>query len=290
MEPHGDRNDMPALASASVILLRDGAAGLEVFLVKRHGLSDVLGGAHVFPGGKVDREDAELVPQLDRDAQALHAALGETELDPTGAAALHVAAIRELLEETGVLFAHVEPERARDLWRQLREGPRFSELAATHGLRLATQGLAPWSRWITPLVGGVVRKRFDTRFFVAALPAGQVATHDNHEATDSLWATPREALERYWAGELQFAPPQVMSLSQLARHASVASALGEARSRTPPRVLPEALLAADGARIVCYPGDPAHSVAQRAFDGPTRLVWRNQRFEPESGGLAALLG
>ena len=68
MEPHGDRNDMPALASASVILLRDGAAGMEVFLVKRHGLSDVLGGAHVFPGGKVDREDVELVARLDTQA------------------------------------------------------------------------------------------------------------------------------------------------------------------------------------------------------------------------------
>jgi 8-oxo-dGTP pyrophosphatase MutT (NUDIX family) len=290
MEPHGDRNDMPALASASVILLRDGAAGLEVFLVKRHGLSDVLGGAHVFPGGKVDREDVELVGRLDRSADELHAALGEPDLQEVDAAALHVAAIRELLEETGVLFAHVAPATAASVWRQLREGPRFGELAAELDLQLATTGLAPWSRWITPLVGGVVRKRFDTRFFVAALPEGQAATHDDHEATDSLWASPREALERYWAGELQFAPPQVMSLVQLARHADVAGVLADASSRRPPRVLPEALLAADGARVVCYPGDPAHSVQERALPGPTRLVWRNQRFEPDAGGLAALIG
>lgn len=290
MEPHGDRNDMPALASASVILLRDAPGGLEVFLVKRHGLSDVLGGAHVFPGGKVDREDTELATRLDRARSELHAALGEPALDPDGAAALHVAAIRELLEETGVLFADVPPEAAPQAWRQLREGPRFGELAEQLDLRLVTQGLAPWSRWITPLVGGVVRKRFDTRFFVAALPAGQTATHDDHEATESLWAAPREALERYWTGELQFAPPQIMSLAHLARYQSVAEVLGEARSRPPPCVLPEALLAADGARVVCYPGDPAHSIAQRALPGPTRLVWRNKRFEPETGGLAALTG
>src|SRR4051794_39013803 len=100
------------LSSASVILLRDAPGGLEVFLLERNGLSDVLGGAYVFPGGKLDREDVQLVPRLEQPAAVLHAALGEPGLAETHAAALYVAAIRELFEEAGVLFARV-PDGAR---------------------------------------------------------------------------------------------------------------------------------------------------------------------------------
>jgi 8-oxo-dGTP pyrophosphatase MutT (NUDIX family) len=289
MEFHGDAIDAPALASASVMLLRDGAGGLEVFLIKRHGLSDVLGGAYVFPGGKVDREDAELVPRLDQPASQLHAALGESALEPEAAAALHVAAVREVFEETGVLFAPVGAPAARAAWQRLRQGLSFAELLDGLGAGLTTRGLAPWSRWITPLVGGVVRKRFDTRFFVAAVPQGQEPVHDEHEATDSVWLAPRAALTQYWNREIQLAPPQIMSLAHLSRLASVAEALAHARSRTPPCIQPEHFQL-EGMRVLCYPGDARHSVRERAMPGPTRLCWRAERFEPEEGGLAALTG
>lgn len=288
MELQTERNDAPALASATVVLLRDGAGGLEVFLLRRHTDSDVLGGAHVFPGGKVDREDVEWLDRIDASPEELHARLCEPALPVDLGAALHVAAVREVFEETGVLFADIPPEAARAAWAALRQGPRFGELFEGQPLRLLASRLHPWSRWITPVVGGVVRKRFDTRFFVAAVPPGQEPTHDEHEATASVWLSARAALTRYWEGELVLAPPQIMSLAHLARHPSVASVLAAAATCPPPCIRPEPM-EAEGGRIVCYPGDSGHPEPERALPGPTRLVWRNRRFEPE-GGLAALLG
>lgn len=289
MELQTERNEAPALPSASVVLLRDGAQGLEVFLLQRHGLSDVLGGAYVFPGGKVDREDAEWLDRLDADPAQLHARLGEPDLSQAQAGALFVAAVREVFEETGVLFAPVAPADAQAAWAQLRTGPRFDEVLAPWNLRLAASTLHPWSRWITPVVGGVVRKRFDTRFFIATVPPGQEPLHDSHEAVASCWLPPRVALQQYWDRQIELAPPQIMGLAHLARHGDVASAIRAAQDRSPPCIRPEPVQQPDGARVLCYPGDPEHPVAARALPGPTRLCWRNGRFEPEEG-LPILLG
>jgi 8-oxo-dGTP pyrophosphatase MutT (NUDIX family) len=285
MDFHLDPSDSPLRSAATVVMLRDGPRGLEVFLVKRHGLSDVLGGAYVFPGGKVDLEDANLdmLAHLDAPAAALHAALGEPGLDELAAAVLHVAALREAFEETGVLYAQgVDAAGARQARQLLREGRAFDEMLALMQLRLAASRLQPWSRWITPAVGGVMRKRFDTRFFIAAVPAGQEPRHDDHEATESAWLAPREALRRYWDGLIELAPPQIMSLAHLAGHASVASALRQARGRLPPVILPEPF-EHEGGRVICYPGDERHTVRERALPGPTRLFYRNRRFEPAGG-------
>ncbi|MDP3856362.1 MAG: NUDIX domain-containing protein [Stagnimonas sp.] len=284
-----DPSDSPVRAAATVVMLRDGPGGLEVFLLKRHGRSDVLGGAHVFPGGKVDEEDARLdmVAHLDAPVHRLHAALGEPALDELAAAVLHVAAVREAFEETGVLYAQdVDAAAARQAQLLLRQGRAFDEVLALQGLRLAASRLQPWSRWITPSVGGVMRKRFDTRFFIAAAPEGQVARHDDHEATDSAWLTPREALRQYWEGRIELAPPQIMSLAHLACHGTVDAALAQARRRRPPVIVPEPYEHEAG-RIMCYPGDERHTVRERALPGPTRLHYRNRRFEP-SGGFEAL--
>ncbi len=288
MELMKERVESPALASASVVLLRDGAQGLEVFLQRRHGSSDVLGGAYVFPGGKVDAEDAEWAGRTDRTPAELHALLAEPELAPDDAAALFVAAIREAFEEAGILFADLSPEQARVAWAALREGPRFGELLEGRDIRLAASRLQPWSRWVTPTLASVSRKRFDTRFFLATVPEGQIATHDTHEATESLWLPPKEALRQYWDGGIELAPPQIMGLAHLARHASVASAFAAAQARTPPCIRPQPF-DVDGVRTLCYPGDPWHSSREQLLPGPTRLHYRNRRFEPD-GGLAALLG
>lgn len=149
-------------------------------------------------------------------------------------------------------------------------------------VRLQTRHVLPWSRWITPRMPSVTNKRFDTRFFVAAVPHEQEATHDNFEATESVWLPPRVALEQYWSRQIELAPPQIMSLAHLARHSSVDSVMAAARATTPPLILPEAF-DEGGTRVLCYPGDPAHSVAQRALPGPTRLLYQNKRFEPVDG-------
>lgn len=285
MELNIEPSESPVRAAASVVMLRDAPASLEVFLLKRHGLSDVLGGAFVFPGGKVDQQDAMLdaAIHLDLQAPALLAALGETQLDEPAAKALYVAALREAFEETGVLYAQgAGAAGAATAWQLLREGRAFDEVLALASLRLQASRLQPWSRWITPVVGGVMRKRFDTRFFLAVVPEGQTARHDDHESTESVWLTPRAALEQYWAGRIELAPPQIMSLAHLSRHSSVDSAMAQARARRPPLILPEPF-EQEGMRIICYPGDARHSVRERALPGPTRLHYRNRRFEPADG-------
>lgn len=288
MELNTTRIDGPAAPSATVVLLRDAGDDLEVFLLRRHSQSDVLGGAYVFPGGKADAEDLDWARRLDREPAALHEALGEPELGADQAAALFVTAIREVFEETGVLFADVTPAQAREAWAALRQGPRFDELFAGADLRLQAGALQPWSRWITPTLSSVGRKRFDTRFFVGTVPAGQEPSHDTHEATESLWLAPRAALRQYWDGQIELAPPQILSLAHLARHRSVASVLAAAGARRPPCIRPEPR-DVDGVRVLCYPGDPWHSDREQHLPGPTRLAWRNKRFEPDAG-LAILLG
>lgn len=277
----------PVRPAATVVMLRDAPAGLEVFLMKRHSLSDVLGGAYVFPGGKVDALDAELdmAAHLDQPLQVLHAGLNEADISERTAGGLYVAALREAFEESGVLFAQGLPTQALDAARAaalLREGHGFNEVLAQMGLRLQTRSIVPWSRWITPTAPSVTNKRFDTRFFVSAVPAGQVAIHDDHETTESIWLSPRTALQQYWDGQIALAPPQIMSLAHLSHHASVDSVLTQARSRLPPVIQPEPF-DQDGGRVICYPGDARHSVREPVMPGPTRLYYRNKRFEPLDG-------
>jgi 8-oxo-dGTP pyrophosphatase MutT (NUDIX family) len=286
MELNLDTVTTPPRPAATVVLLRDAPAGLEVFLMKRHGLSDVLGGAYVFPGGKVDAADAalDMAARADQPASALHAALGETDIAEATASALYVAALREAFEESGVLFAQgaVPPVPAAQAAGLLRAGVGFNAVLAQLSLRLQTSAILPWSRWITPVRPSVMNKRFDTRFFVAAVPGGQVARHDDFETTESIWLSPREALLQYWAGQIELAPPQIMSLAHLARHQAVDSVLAAARARRPPVIQPESF-DDDGERMICYPGDERHTVRELALPGPTRLFYRNRRFEPLGG-------
>ena len=285
MELNYEAVTTPLRSAATVMLLRDSSAGLEIFLLKRHGLSDVLGGAYVFPGGKVDGADAELDADahLDQAPPVLHASLNEPEIDAPTASGLYVAAIREAFEECGILFAHGASQAQATGARVLsREGYAFDEVLAQMQLRLQTQSLSPWSRWITPRVPSVMNKRFDTRFFVAACPADQVASHDNHEAIESLWITPRAALEQYRTGQIELAPPQIMSLAHLSRSGSVQAVMAQAKSRLPALIQPEPF-EEDGGRVICYPGDARHSVQTRAMPGPTRLRYVNKRFEPAEG-------
>lgn len=288
MELHSQLIDTPVRDAASLVLLRDGAPGLEVFLLQRHGLSDVLGGAYVFPGGKLDAADAALLPLLDQPVATLHAALGESDTAADVAASCYVAALREAFEESGVLLAHnATPAQLTQATALLRAGHGFAELLTQLDLQLDTRSLHPWSRWITPRLASVSSKRFDTRFFVAAAPADQQARHDEHETTHSLWLTPRVALQQYWDGQIALAPPQIMTLAHLARHTDVACVLASAQQQTPAQIAPEPFDDAAGTRVLCYPGDAAHTVRERAMPGPTRLLHRNRRFEPE-GGFDAL--
>ena len=281
----------PPRHAATVIILRDSPEGLQVLLMKRHQASGVLGGVHVFPGGKLDAADEhpELLSRLSQTPQALRERLAEPELEAARAGGLFAAAIREAFEECRVLLGQAGPSEALTLALDtaLQQGRSWNEALLQLDTRLDTACLVPWSRWITPRQPSVTHKRFDTRFFVTRVDGGQTATHDNHEATDSVWVSPRQALLDYWDNRIELAPPQIMSLSELARHSHSESALAHARQRPPPVIMPEAF-DMDGQRVICYPGDPRHPVAVKAWDGPSRLLFKKGRFEP-FGGISELI-
>jgi 8-oxo-dGTP pyrophosphatase MutT (NUDIX family) len=294
-------------ASSTVLLLRDADRAPQVYMLRRHALSDVLGNMYVFPGGKLDPGDceSEALSRIGSPLERLHELLGEPGLEPAMSAGLFFAACRETFEESRVLFARAArepqgaPAQSADAgdgasdaanarsWAMLREGFGFTEVLAAQGLELSTEALVPWSRWITPRVPSLMRKRFDARFFVAALPPGQTASFDGREATEGEWMTARHALRRFRDGSIELGAPQIMSLLQLTPYRSTAEVLDAARGRRPPLIEPEPF-ELDGNRVVAYPGDERHSLRERVMIGPTRLHLRNKRFQLP-GELDALL-
>lgn len=270
-------------AAASVLMVRDGEVALEIFMVRRNERSNVLGGAWVFPGGKVDLADADAAlhrQHLDLPTPMLRHRLGETDLTDAAAGALYVAAAREVFEECGVLFAQ---EGAAAVAAQAPREGDFGALLHAHTLRLSADTLRPWSRWVTPPNGMFIRnRRFDTRFFIAALPPGQQARHDACEAVDGRWFTARAALTQYWEGQLMLAPPQLMSLCHVGTYADTATLLAAAAARPPYCVRPE-VLEIEGGRALAYPGDPQHPAPERVMPGPLRLLQRGARMEPPGG-------
>ncbi|WP_208028269.1 NUDIX hydrolase [Rhabdothermincola sediminis] len=255
--------------AATIMLVRDGSEGLEVFMLRRNLRSDFVGGAYVFPGGAVDdhdrHENLEAVCAGRTDAEA-SAQLGVER----GGLAFWVAAIRESFEEAGVLLAY-GPDGAvvrlddpgagarfashrRDVDRGAR---RLVDICAEEGLRLAVDGIFYFSHWITP--EGAPR-RYDTRFFVARAPDGQVPFHDDHEVIASLWVRPSEALARHRAGEFELIYPTMRSLVTLERFASADELLGAAAAieevpAIEPRIVEDE--GGGGYRIV-LPGDPGY--------------------------------
>lgn len=214
--------EIPIRPAATVMLLRDTADGLEVFMLRRTNAAAFAGGMYVFPGGRVDATDG------------------------TGDDAFVVAAIRECYEECGVLLAVDEQDRMVDDGHPAlahRHGVHDGSvdvraLVAEHGLRLATHALAWVSHWVTPK--GEMARRFDTRFFVTASPAGQSSHHDDSETVASMWVRPADALARWAAGELQLMPPTIANLQFLAPHTDVTAAMAASRAvGRPPCILPK---------------------------------------------------
>ncbi len=281
----------PVLPAATVVILRDGERGPEVLMLRRHAKSEVLGGAYVFPGGKIDPQDL-VVARSDRVGSSLallHTRLGEPRLAPDVAGAVFVAACRETLEEAGVLFARQADAQLAHRARERACGHSgFADMLDELDLLLCSDALIPWTRWITPKIPAMMSRRFDARFFVASLPDGQQPTHDDFEATDSIWMRPAVALQRYRDREIVLAPVQIMSLAHLARHATVGSVLDEARARMPPLIEPEAY-DESGTRAIAYPGHERHPVRDRVIPGPTCLLLRDDLFEPPDG-FDSLLG
>ena len=257
--------------AATLVLAREAAQGIEIFLLRRTHLAEFAGGAYVFPGGALDPSDqderwaAHCVGMDDAAASRL------LKLEH-GGLAYWVAAIRECFEEAGLLLARDRsgamlaidrPEHTAREFAGLREqliagSLSFTDLCSDRDLRLALDHLAYFSHWIT---GPGRSRRYDTRFFVAVAPHAQTASHDSGETVAHIWIRPAEALERHRRGELNLMFPTIKTLEALARFADTAAVMDHARSPRPmPPMMPRMATGRDGPRVL-MPGDNAYAEA-----------------------------
>ncbi|MEC4722435.1 MBL fold metallo-hydrolase [Noviherbaspirillum sp. CPCC 100848] len=252
--------------AATLILVRDGARGLEVFMLQRTHQAAFVPGGYVFPGGAVDAGDGDafFAPDATADISASQR-LGL----PSGGLAYWTAAIRECYEEAGILLAddaHGRPVDTAEpsLCAALAEARgkvasgemAFADLCRALRMRPAFERLAYFAHWITPV--GAPR-RFDTRFYISAAPAGQCGSHDNSETIASMWLRPEDALARHKSGEADMMFATVRTLQTLARFHDVAALMDYARSlATVPTHQPRVSAGSKGRRVLIQ-GDAAYA-------------------------------
>ena len=238
-----DPSSVAIKPAATVMLLRESdEQGVEVFMMRRTTKAAFAGGMYVFPGGAVDAEDSSY----------------------------EIAAIRECFEEAGVLLARTptgatvrfdDPtshERFTTYRHTVHAGERsMTSVLTAENLVAQSEELLWVAHWVTPF--GEVR-RFDTRFFVVAMPDDQTPLHDDKETIGSLWVTPSDALHRARVGELLMLPPTVANLEFLAAHPSVDAIMAAAGTiGVPPKLLPKVKWRDDGRiEALLMPGDAGY--------------------------------
>src|SRR5215475_8096421 len=241
--------------ASTILLLRDGTERkeIEVFMMVRRYEIDFNSGALVFPGGSVDKGDNEIIasPSLYSGGEGMD----------TGELSFRIAAIRETFEESGILLARPKGSKA------LVDAGRAGEIEAAHraelcdgktsflkvltdnGMVLALDELVPYAHWITP---EGMPKRFDTWFFLAAAPPDQLGAHDGRESTDSIWVSPREAVQGGETGRFKLPFPTTRNLIRLSQQANVEAALDHARGMPIVTVMP-VMTKTDGGRQLRIP-------------------------------------
>ncbi len=288
------------LDSATVILTRESKQGhFQVFLMRRNRRQDFMGGAFVFPGGRLDEGDCD--PALLHHAGGFTGAdarngLQATDLPESTALGLYFAALRETFEESGVLLAYDQTGKTIDLadgetagrfarYRlQLHEQSlSLRELAEREGISYALDLLTPYAHWITPEIES---KRFSTRFFLARKPPEQIPFHDTIEMTHSLWLTPAAALAQQKAGRTLLMPPTLKTLEELNEYDTLDELFQSARSLRIRTILPEPFVTEDGFGVK-LPHDPEYGIVdhrQPPRPGETsRIVMRDGLWRAESG-------
>ena len=229
-------NENKLIPASTVLMIRDGIAGLEVFMVVRNHQIDFASGALVFPGGKVDKDDYD-----ERLSQ-------NTSLDNANDNFLpfKIAAIRESFEEANVLFAkeknnekNINSKRLLELnnWREKfnnRAGSMY-DFSIAEGISFSTESLIPFAHWITP---EMMPKRFDTRFYIAQAPEGHEGEHDGNESVDSLWIAPKDALEDCYNKKRTIIFPTRLNLEKLNQSKTVEEAIANAKESNIITVIP----------------------------------------------------
>jgi 8-oxo-dGTP pyrophosphatase MutT (NUDIX family) len=253
------------------VLLRD-ADVLETYLMRRAATMAFAAGMYVFPGGRIDDSDAD----MDLPWTGLPVDPRRMTASDRQARGLIVGAVREVFEETGVLLAVDDSGRVPeedDGWEDDRaavteSSPALAQVLARRRLRIDPGLLPLWTHWVTPEVES---KRYDVRFFVAAVPPGQRARDVSGEADQVVWTSPSVALGDYARGRLPMLPPTVATLADLAALPDVASVIASAADRDVRPLMPrprfdddgaiawDVIDVRDGSVVVRLPAEPAGS-------------------------------
>lgn len=271
-----------------MVVARQDPDAVRLFCVKRHSKSGFLGGALVFPGGKVSASDRDPLWE-EQSTQLTPRALGFAD-DAATARAFAIAALRELLEEAAILptagdrLAGDEVEQFRKELSEHAGEPgddssRFRELLRARDLLLDSVRLEALSRWVTPRAE---ERRYDTRFYVLVAPPGQAGRHDDHETTQGFWASPSEIVALWERGEAFLAPPTLRTVQLFERASSLQQVLDVARAHHLAPVCPEFVLDGDVGALA-LPGDvlyPEPHPPPADPDAPTRFVLEDGRFLP----------
>ena len=261
---------LPKKAS-SVILLRDTTKGVETFLIQRHVASSFMGGLYAFPGGNLEVEDfsEELLAHMEGITEEEAWAILSRESSSQIALAHWITGIREVFEEVGVLFASdeggklisFEDEKRRKIIERhrklLNKGEMtFSQLLRQENLRFAAHSLIHYSHWVTPEAR---HKRYDTHFFLALVPEGQIPSADQKETTAGIWLTPQQALKANISGDIPLTPPAFCMLEELAPFSSTEEMLGFERARSMSDPILPILTTINGQEILLLPGDKLYA-------------------------------
>nr|WP_260867491.1 NUDIX hydrolase [Streptomyces sp. SAJ15] len=255
----GELTPVAPRRAATVLLLRDGADGPAVHMLRRRASMAFAGGAYAYPGGAVDPRDDRPVAWAGpaRDVWAERLGLAG---DGAAAQAIVCAAVRETFEEAGVLLAGptadtVVADTSGDDWEADRAALvdrelSFTDFLSRRGLVLRSDLLRGWARWITPEFEA---RRYDTWFFVAVLPEGQRTRNASTEADRTVWIRPQDAADGYDKGELLMMPPTIATLRQVAPYGTAAEALAAAERLDLTPVLARASLVGEEI-VLSWPG------------------------------------
>ncbi|OGR51850.1 MAG: hypothetical protein A3J80_01180 [Desulfobacula sp. RIFOXYB2_FULL_45_6] len=259
-----DKNSPPPLRQAStVILVREKNDAFEVYLLRRSNKSGFMDGLYVFPGGVVDPEDKGIeswAPYVDLDPDKMERQLGGTGISLEEVLSFSIAAIRETLEEAGVLIASTKGKAGADLdhicaFRLNTDLPKswFRTKIMEENWILSLSSLGRWSHWITPVL---MKKRFDTRFFIVFMPQGQTCIPDNTETKHGVWLTPQKALERNLELSVPLSPPTVVTLTELSAHKTLNDLRQALQTRTWGDPLAPRLVPSPNGPVILEPWDP----------------------------------
>lgn len=245
-----------------------------------------MAGAYVFPGGRVDEADRGVAAERWCDGLP-HATAQLPDLAPIDAVAFHVAAVRELFEEAGVLlardttgsFVSLLDDRYKQYRADVHSGrSSLREVVEQERLRLALDALIVFAHWVTPPVD---TRRFDTRFFMTRVPPDQIPVHDDTETTHSTWIGPSAAIAECQRRAIDLPPPTWTTLRELESFRSVEETLAWARRRQIARREPR-FLEQDGRKMLLLPGDPLNpEPATEAASSETRFVLVDGRWRAE---------